>query len=84
MTARPPLKILDSQTADRLTVLIAQAKESTLTFSLDFCPLRPSEYAFIGQLFDTREREIISARGHTLAEVISGLHDRWLAKGLPG
>lgn len=84
MTARIPPRPYDVQTADRLAVLIAQAKEATMNVNLDYCPLRPPEFAFIGQLFDTREREIVSARGRTLAEVVSVLHERWLGKGFPG
>ncbi len=80
MTAR----LFDPQTADRLSVLIAQARECTLNVNLDYCPLRPPECAFIAQLFDTAEREILTARGHTLAEVVAELHERWLAKGLMG
>lgn len=78
MTART----FDAQTADRLFVLIAQARDSTLNLNLDYCPLRPPECAFIAQLFDPSEREILSARGRTLAQAVGQLHERWLAKGM--
>ena len=84
MTAKSPIRLFDVQTADRLSTLHAFALEHGQRVNIDFDGYRVPSAWWIIQLFDHEERDIISARGKTLAEAVADLHERWLAKGLPG
>ncbi|MBX9582448.1 MAG: hypothetical protein K2X87_19260 [Gemmataceae bacterium] len=75
-------KLLDSSTAAALFALHAVASERTLNLSLDYCPLRPPECAWILQLFDIEEHSITTSRAATLAVAVAAALDQVRAKQL--
>jgi hypothetical protein len=64
-------KLLDSATAANLFNLHALAVSEGLALDIHFDPLRPTELAWIVQLWDHAEREVVSARSPTLAMATS-------------
>lgn len=71
-------RILDVNSLDKLAVLTRVAKENCLAISLDY--LGQSSF-WIAQIFDDKERVVVTANGKTAVDAIQALHGNWFAKG---
>lgn len=75
-------RIIDTPTVDRLSALVAIAKENGLALSIDFMGAL-NKNLWIIQLFDAKERLVISANGTTAIEAINRIHANWFTKTAP-
>jgi hypothetical protein len=74
-------KILDVGSLDKLAVLARVARENCLAISLDYIG---QSSVWIAQIFDDKERVVVTANGKTAVDAIQALHGNWFAKGALG
>ena len=75
-------RIFDASSVDKLSALIAIAKDNSLAVSMDFLGNSKDEM-WIVQIFDLQERLIVSANGKSAIEAIRKVHDNWFTKTAP-
>lgn len=75
-------RIFDASSVDKLSALIAIAKENSLAVSMDFLG-NAKEEMWIVQIFDLQERLIVSANGKSAIEAIRRIHENWFSKAAP-
>lgn len=73
-------RLFDSATAEKLSTVHAYAVEHGLRLCVDFDGARIPGAWWVIQIYDEAETTLLSARGKDLAEAVSELHERWLAK----
>jgi len=71
-------RILDISALDKLSTIIAVAKEYSLAVSIDFL----GDF-WIMQMFDSQERLVVSANAKTATEVVNKVHENWLKRTSP-
>lgn len=75
-------RIFDASSVDKLSTLVAIAKDNGLAVTLDFIG-SGKEDLWIVQIFDLKERLIVSANAKTANDAVRRLHDNWFSKAAP-
>jgi uncharacterized membrane protein YqjE len=75
-------RIFDTPSVDKLSTLVAIARDNGLAMSIDFlggC----KDNLWIIQIFDSQERLVVSANAKTVIEAVSKIHTNWFVKTSP-
>lgn len=75
-------RIVDTPSVEKLSTLVAIAKENSLAVSIDYLGSTRDDI-WIVQIFDIQERLVVSANGKSLPEVIRRVHENWFTKTAP-
>ncbi len=75
-------RIVDTPSVEKLSTLVAIAKENSLAVSIDYLGSTRDDI-WIVQIFDIQERLVVSANGKSLPEVIRRVHENWFIKTAP-
>lgn len=80
-------RILDVTSIDKLTALVNAAREEQMFITIDFLggshKQGKDEDLWIIQIFDEKERTVVSARGRTANDAARLIHQNWFNKLLP-
>lgn len=72
-------RILDVSSLDKLAVLAKVATDNCLAISIDYLG---ASSVWIAQIFDDKERVVVTASGKTAVSAVQALHANWFSKGV--
>lgn len=80
-------RIFDSSSVERLSTLVRIARDNGLAISIDFIGTSPGHQIFgetwLVQIYDEKERLVVSAHAKNPNDVIKKVHENWFAKTAP-
>lgn len=80
-------RIFDASSVDKLSTLVKIAKDNGLAISIDFMGTSPGHNIYgetwIIQIYDEKERLVISANAKTANDAIRKVHENWFTKTSP-